>query len=106
MNKNRENIKWAPFESFFHSKDLEKEILEEKSLCSKPILSEDNLEILEKKVLSAYHTKAFIFLKFFLHGHIDSKKSYITFLDFHQRKIFLEDHTSIYFEQILDMKFL
>ena len=50
MNKKRENIKWAPFESLFHSKDLEKEILEEKSLCSKPILSEDNLEILEKKI--------------------------------------------------------
>ena len=106
MNKKRENIKWAPFESLFHSKVLEKEILEEKSLCSKPILSEDNLEILEKKILSAYHTQSFIFLNYFFHGHIYHKKTCILFLDYHQRKIFLEDHTSIYFEQVLSLDFL
>ena len=32
MNKKRENIKWAPFESLFHSKDLEQEITKETNI--------------------------------------------------------------------------
>ena len=106
MNKTRENIKWAPFESLFHSKDLEQEITKEKLKCSKPTLSEDTLIENEKKLLDAYHTQAEIKITYYYNGYIYEKKSSISFLNYQNTEIFLKDHTTLYFEQILKIIFL
>ena len=105
MNKKRDNIKWAPFESLFHSKDLEQEITKEKLKCSKPTLSEDTLIENEKKLLDAYHTQAEIKITYYYNGYIYEKKSSISFLNYQNTEIFLKDHTTLYFEQILKIIF-
>ncbi len=106
MNKKRENIKWAPFESLFHTKDLEQEIMKEKTRCSKPTLSEDILIENEKKLMDTYHTQAEIKISYYYNGHIYEKISSIAFFNYKNTEIFLKDHTTLYFEQILAIQIL
>ena len=106
MNKKRENIKWAPFESLFHSRDLKQEITKEKMKRSKPTLSEDILIENEKKLLAAYHTQSEIKITYYYNGYIYEKKSSIAFFNYINTKIFLNDHTTLYFEQILAIQIL
>ncbi len=106
MNRKRENSKWAPFESLFRTKDVEQEITKEKEKCSKPTLSEDTLLENEKKLLDAYHTKSEIKITYYYNGYIYEKSSSIAFLNYQNIEIFLKDHTTLYFEQILKIIFL
>lgn len=96
---NRNEIKWAPFESLFQSKDVIQELVKKKSFHEKPILSEDELLELEKNVLFAYHTRSKIQIFYYYQGLTYQKTGIITAID--SNKLFFQDHSSLYFEQIL-----
>lgn len=106
MNKKRNEIKWAPFESLFKTQEITKEIEKNKQKTTKPILSEDNLKANEDNLLNAYHTKSNVLIKYFYNEQTYQKKTKITFLNFYQKEICLEDHSTIYFDQIINIKIL
>ncbi len=103
---NRQNIRWLPFESLFSTKEVIEELEQKKSLHTKPILSEDELELLEKQILEAYHTKSLVKISFYSQGKEKSKIGFITAILKQQLQIYFSDHTSLYFEQILKLEFL
>lgn len=96
---NRGEIKWAPFESLFQSEDVIKELERKKKKHDKPILSEDELAEIEKNVLFSYHTHSRIKVLYYYQGFNYQKQGIITAID--SNKVFFQDHSSLYFEQIL-----
>ena len=96
---NRSEIKWAPFESLFQTKDVMQELERKKAFHEKPILSEDEMEELEKNVLFAYHTRSKIQISYYYQGLTYQKEEIITAID--SNKLFFQDHSSLYFEQIV-----
>ena len=95
----RKEIRWAPFQSLWKTNEIIKEIEERKKLKPKPILSEDEEEELQKKILEAEHTKANIHISYFYAGKIYQKTGKIKTIQKNTLKIFFQDHTSLYFEQ-------
>ena len=101
---NRETIRWAPFESIFHTKEVLSEIELQKQIHPKPILSEEEIEILEKKILEAIHTQSTVKVTYYYKGLEYSKIGKITRIQ--SSKLFFDDHSSLYFEQILNLQIL
>ena len=52
----RGEYKWAPFQSLFNTNKVLEEIKTQKKIHPKPILSEDEINLLEKALICAYHT--------------------------------------------------
>lgn len=101
----RNEIKWAPFESLFHTQSVINELELQKRRCSKPILSSDTIEELENNILIAYHTKAVIKILYYYQGLYYEKKGRITSLSRYPSKIYL-DSIPFYFEQIVQLEFI
>ena len=51
-------IKWMPFNSVVSSKEIINSILKDKSKISMPILSEEQKNVNEQKLLIAYYSKS------------------------------------------------
>ena len=56
MKYDRGIIKWQPFESLFSSQEIIKNLTLEKSKIAKPILSEEEISLLEEKIIEAKKT--------------------------------------------------
>lgn len=69
------------------------------------MLSSDEFEELERKILNAYHTKMKIKITYYYQGYCYEKVGIITHISKQASKIFFFDSTSLYFEQILDVSF-
>lgn len=99
---NRESIKWAPFESLFKTSSVIDELEHKKEKHQKPVLSEDELLEIETNLLTAYHTKEMVVITYYYQGLDYQKKGIIA--NIKQNKVYFQDHTSLYFEQILKIK--
>ena len=95
----RGEYKWAPFQSLFNTNKVLEEIKTQKKIHPKPILSEDEINLLEKALICAYHTKAKVIINNYYKGLQYNKTSII--INITNNKIYFQDKTSLYFEQIL-----
>ncbi len=96
-------IKWAPFNSVINGSQVIKEIKFEKSKINKPILSEEQIANLEEKIITAYAGNSVIKLYFYKNEHINIIDGKITKLDSVNKKIIINNKTSIYFNNIIDI---
>lgn len=103
---NRSDIRWAPFDSLLQSKSLLHELSEKRKIISKPTLSLDELEVLEKDILMAFHTKSVIEIEYFYEGKIYKKQGILSSICKNSFKVYFRDSTSLYFDQILKVHFL
>ena len=103
---NRQEIRWAPFESVLNTTTILNELKEENQKKEKPLLSSDELDELERKILNAYHTKMKIKVTYYYQGFCYEKVGIITHISKETSKIFFLDYTSLYFEQILKVSSL
>lgn len=101
---NRGEIKWAPFESLFQVKDVLSELELNRQKEIKPVLSEDELQMIEATLLEAFHTKSYVLVRYYYQGFYYQKKGIIENIS--QKQIFFQDHSSLYFEQILHVSFV
>ena len=93
-------IKWAPFNSVINSNSLINELKKDRNKINKPILSEDQIYLLNEEIFDAYTNHIKITLDYYNNfkimqltgfiNNIDTVKKYITFSNIH-----------IYFNQIL-----
>ncbi len=97
----RNNIKWAPFNSVINGQDVIKEINEEKSRINKPILSEDQLEELENIILEVLSNQSTIELIFYRNNHFYKVTGKITSVNTAQKKITINNQKSYYFANII-----
>jgi len=98
--------KWAPFQSVLNTKSVLLEIQKKKEKKEKPILSSDELELLERNLLEAFHTGSPILVKYYYNGFFYQKSGTISHVSKTDFKIYFSDHTSLYFEQIMDLIFI
>ncbi len=99
------NNKWAPFASLFTNDEILKEIENEKCI-PKPILSDSELEILEKNIKQCFHTKETVNIEYYFQGKIKEKRCKIKSIKENEYKILLDDYTFLYFEQIINVKIM
>ena len=93
-------IKWQPFNSCFDSKILLKDLNKEKNRKDYPILSDDQLKIIEEKVLEAYELKILVKVYYYYDGYINTIDGKINGLNMQEKLIYL-NQKRIYFKQIL-----
>ena len=74
-------IKWMPFNSVVSSKEIINSILKDKSKISMPILSEEQKDVNEQKLLIAYYSKSKINISYYQNGNINLINSYIIHLN-------------------------
>jgi len=104
--RNRSEIKWEPFDSLFHSKDVLNDLEKKKQYQKKPTLSTDELEVLDFQLQEAYHTQAAVKISYYYQGYIYTKIGVISKINKQNFQICFDNSTSLYFEQILSIYFL
>lgn len=102
LNIERGMIKWQPFDSVFSGKRIKREVLLAKSICQKPILSEDQKINIEKRLITAFYTHENLTIKYYSNGQILTIQSHIKKIDFTFHKIYF-DNTLLLFEQIINI---
>ena len=103
MNKDRGIIKWLPFDSLVNSKSVVESILYEKRKVKKPILSLEQMEEIEKKLIEAFYEQEKITLQIYKNGYIKSITSTIASMDGTYKKITLATNDTILFSQIVSI---
>ncbi len=98
--KDRGIIKWKPFDSCFSSFKILNEVNKEKEKENIPILSEDQISVIENKIIEAYNLKEIVTIEFYFNGYIKKAKGIIYNINENQKKIYLNNNT-LYFKQIL-----
>ncbi len=95
--------KWMPFNAVCDGTTLVDEIIFEKSKIEKPILSEDQLTIIQEKVLDSFNTQEIIKIKYFKNNRIYETNSIIKKIDNINKIIELKNEKKLYFSQILNI---
>ena len=105
MNRinDRGMIKWQPFDSLTNTKKLKHELQLKKVKVEMPILSDDQLLVLEENIKEAYYNKNYINIKYYFNGTILKKKVKIKSINYNLKSIILSDNTSIYYKQIISV---
>ena len=101
-NEDRGIIKWRPFDSVISGKKMVKEILKERSKIKRPILSEEQRNILESKLIIAFYTNDTIRVSYFNNGKINNFEDQIKKIDSIYHKIYFYNHTLL-FDQITEI---
>ena len=103
---NRNEIKWQPFNAIIGAEEVIRELQIKRNYKQMPILSEDELLNLEVLIKKAFHTKEKIQVVYFWKNQFYTKLGFIKQIDVNQNKIFFDDNSSLYFEQMLKIKLL
>lgn len=102
--KDRGIIKWQPFNSCFDSTIILNDINKEKNRQKYPILSDDQLNIIEEEILEAYEMKLNVKIDYYYDGLIRTMEGKINYLNLQDKKIYL-NQKGIFFKQILKIIF-
>jgi len=84
-------IKWQPFNSCVSTQDMVKEIIKEKNKLELPILSDDQIKIIEEKVIDAFNLKIIIKIEYYYDGLIKKETGKIYSINWQQKKIYLNN---------------
>ena len=93
-------IKWQPFNSVISNKTVLTNLTKSKNII-KPILSNEQIEELNKLILEAYYGQNKIEIYFYEHNKINSIKTVIKKIEPNSNILELENHKIITFQQIL-----
>lgn len=97
-------IKWQPFNSCFSGSNVINEIKSNRSKIGLPVLSEDQINVIEEKIKDAYTLKIFINITYYYDGKINNTNGIIKGINTQEKKICL-NNTYIYFKQILKINY-
>lgn len=93
-------IKWQPFNSCFSRDNIINDINNVRNKKNLPILSEDQINIIEEKIKESYFLKLNTTIEFFYNGDIKIIKGIINSINLQEKKICL-NYKNIHFKQIL-----
>ena len=96
--------KWLPFDSLTDTNKMKHEISKKKIKIEKPILSEDQLNLIEEKILEAYFKKDVIKIYYYFKNNIIIRQEKIKSIDNIKKQIILSDNTKILFKQITNVE--
>ncbi len=101
--KDRGMIKWMPFDSVISSKQMVQSILKKKEYVTKPCLSEEQMEEMERRLQEAFHSQMVVHVSYYYRGKILCKNDLILSIRKNEKGILFQDHTLLYFDQILNV---
>ena len=96
--------KWLPFDSLTNTRKMKHELSKKKIKIEKPILSEDQLETIEEKILEAYFNKDVIKIYYYFNNNILIRQEKIKSIDNNKKQLILSDNTKILFKQITNVE--
>ena len=100
----RSKAKWAPFNSVAPGAEMVKDVLKRKNVVKMPILSEDQINDLENKLIYSYNNQVKISIKYFRAGRYYLREGIVANIDVLGRKIALNDEYNLFFSQIIEIK--
>ena len=80
-------IKWKPFESCLSKNEIDKIITERNCIQKYPILSNDQLILIEEKIVLSFQTQTEILLKYYKNNRITTERGIVSKIDKIQKKI-------------------
>lgn len=98
---NRDNIRWAPFNSVINGNDVIKELKDEQSRFKKPVLSEEQINELEEQIMDSYFSKTKINIIYYKNEHAYKTQGIVTKINSATKNITINDKNTIYFGNIL-----
>ena len=96
-------IKWQPFSAVAPSNILVNEVMKKKNRVKMPTLSDDQISNIEDKILNSYKLQVPITIKYYKNYSIYLKEGIISKIDIIAKKIFINDNSTIYFSQIIEI---
>lgn len=99
-------IKWAPFNSVINSKYLVSEIEKENSKIKKPILSDEQINNIEKIIKEAKINNDMVSLTIYHSGFTNKITGKIIKIDNTSQKITLDNRKDLYFCEIISAKII
>lgn len=96
-------IKWQPFSSVAPSSYMVKDILKKKNKISKPILSNDQLEHLNKLIIECYYNQISLNIRYYKNASVNNIKGKIIKLDCSNSFIYMNNGLKLHFSQILSI---
>ena len=94
---------WLPFNAVCDGTSLVDKIIQEKSRFRKPTLSEEQLDEIQEKIITAFNNKEIIEIKYYNAGYYYEIKNIIKKIDAIQRRIILGNGKILLFSQIIDV---
>lgn len=97
-------IKWQPFNSVISSRSIINKVLDEKEKIKRPNLSEDQLIEIEKLIKESFTNEEEIEISFYKSGKIYIKQCFVKYIIIDCSKVILNDNSSLFFNQIINIK--
>lgn len=102
---NRNQVKWAPFNSVINGKYIIKSIENEKNKIDKPILSEEQISTYEKLIFESFINKIELIFNVYKSGYITEIKGNVMKIEKNSNKIILNSNRVLYFCEIVKVKY-
>lgn len=99
----RKMIKWQPFNSLMNPNKVINEILYEKEKIKKPVLSTDQLVILQQKIILAYESNIEVNITYYNNGYLKNKTGIIKTIDRTNHKIIFDNNQYLYLDTVIDI---
>ena len=103
MSTNRGMIKWAPFNAVQSGNSMVNDVLKKKNKVTMPVLSDDQIEVLEQKLINSYNNGNIITILYFKEGKYYKKQGIIGKINKNTAKSVLNDGVSVFFSQIIEI---
>ena len=96
-------IKWLPFNSIINGNLVVNQIEKEKSKINKPTLSEEQITTIENTLLESMINQIPLTFTIYKSGFIKEINATVINIDSIKEKIFLDNHTYLYFKEIINV---
>ncbi len=103
MNMSRNVAKWQPFNAVISGDIMIKDVLNRKYIVKKPVLSDDQIKLLEVKIFNSFANQEYITIKFYRNGKLFLKNGIVTSIDTINQKVFIDNCYSVFFTQIIEI---
>lgn len=99
--RDRGMVKWAPYKSLPEQDDFLARMLEKRSQAEPPLLSEEMLEELDRRI-SSFQKEDPIEVVYHRLGHRLKEKDFFDYIDVERHRMVLQNHLSIPLKDIED----
>ncbi len=98
---NRELVKWAPFSAVIPGNVMVNDVLKKKNKVKMPVLSDDQKNELQDKMITYYNNQEKVNIRYFKAGNIFKIKGIITNIDYNNHKLIINKEIQLFFSQII-----
>ena len=102
----RNQIKWAPFNSVINGKYIVSSLEKEKRRINKPVLSEEQISTYEEMIKESMINKIDLLFSIYSGGYIEEIKGTVLNINSTLNKILLSNNITIFFCEIVKIKYL